>query len=262
MSEQIPTGEEREIKFLSGIAIDGAPVSYMIVLAAVVVALSYFPLSVIIALGGSFPISQGVLGLVGWVLGPVAGAVTSGIGALIGIFLAPQTAGPIPILRIWGSLIASFAAGTMVIGAKRRGWWFWVWLYASLSFLYFIWRAVFLNSVNLWVVIASSFIDWSSLLLLALPTRTLFAKWINSKNYRLVLAGLGLGTWISYGISHICLTAIFYHIHNYPEIRFYEVIFAAPFENVMRAIIGMVIGGGVIAGLRSIGLVKPANAIY
>jgi hypothetical protein len=30
----------------------------------------------------------------------------------------------------------------------------------------------------------------------------------------------------------------------------------------MRAAVGVVIGGGVIAGLRAIGLVKPENAIY
>jgi len=262
MSEKQPIGEERKVQFLSGETIDGAPVSYIVVLAAVVVALSFIPISVIIALGGSFPMSQGVLGLVGWVLGPVAGAVASGIGALIGIFLAPHTAGPIPLLRIWGSLIASFAAGTMVIGAKRKGWWFCPCLYALLSLLYFIGRAVFINGVGLWVAIAAAFIDWSAIILLALPTRTLFAKWINSKNWGLVLAGLGLGTWTVYGISHICLTAIYYHVFNYPEVVFYEVMTVAPFENLLRAIVGMVIGGGVIAGLRAIGLVKPEHAIY
>ena len=35
-----------------------------------------------------------------------------------------------------------------------------------------------------------------------------------------------------------------------------------PFEMLMRVLIGIVIGGGVIAGLRAIGLVKPENAIY
>jgi hypothetical protein len=261
MTEQKPAGEEREVQFLSGATIDGAPVTYIVVLAAVVVALSFFPMSVIVAIGGSFPMSQGVLGLVGWVLGPIAGAVSSGIGALIGIFLAPHTAG-IPFIRIWGSVLTSFAAGTMVLGIKRKGWWFWIWLYALVSFLYFIGRALFINGVGLWPVIANSFVDWSALILFALPTRTLFAKWIKSQNWGLVLAGLGLGTWTVFGLTHACLAAITYHMFNWTEEVFILLIPLIPFENLMRAVVGMVIGGGVIAGLRAIGLVKPENAIY
>jgi hypothetical protein len=262
MSEKIPVGEERKVEFLGGAAIDGAPITYIIVLAAVVVALSFFPMSVILAIGGSFPMSQGILGLVGWVLGPIAGAVASGIGATIGVFLAPHTAGPIPLLRIWGSLFTSFAAGAMVLGQKRRDWWFWAWLYALLSFLYLIGRALFINGVGLWPVIANTFIDWSALILFALPTRTLFAKWINSKQWGLVIAGLGLGTWMAYGITHASITAIMYHMFNWPEEVWITLIPLIPFENLMRALVGIVIGSGVIAGLRALGLVKPENAIY
>ena len=35
-----------------------------------------------------------------------------------------------------------------------------------------------------------------------------------------------------------------------------------PIEYLQRCVVGAVIGTGVIAGLRAIGLVKPANAIY
>jgi len=261
MTENVPVGEERKVEFLGGAAIDGAPIAYIIVFATVVLALSFFPMSVILALGGSFPMSQGVLGLVGWVLGPIAGAVASGVGALAGVFLAPHTAG-IPFVRIWGSILASFAAGTMVLGHQRRNWWFWVWLYAVLSFLYFIGRALFVNGVELWTVIATTFVDWSALLLFLLPTRTLFARWINSKKWSLVIAGLALGTWMVYGITHASMSAITYYIYNWPEEVWLTLIPVVPFENLMRAIIGIVVGGGVIAGLRALGLVKPKNAIY
>jgi hypothetical protein len=261
MSEKIPIGEERKVEFINRSAIDGAPVTYIIVLAAIVLALSFFPMSIVIAIGGSFPMSQGILGLVGWVLGPIAGAIASGIGSIIGIFLAPHTAG-IPFIRIWGSVLTSFAAGTMVLGAKRKSWWFWVWVYALLSYLYFASRALFFNGVGLWPFIASSFIDWSALILFALPTRTIFAKWINSRNWVLGILGLGLGTWTVYGITHGCLNAITYYMFNWTEEVFITLIPIVPFENLMRATIGVVIGSGVIAGLRSIGLLKPDNAIY
>ena len=71
---QAPLGEEREIKFLGGTAIDGAPVAYIVVLAAVVVGLAFVPLSAVIGSGKSFPMSQAIFPLIGWILGPIAGA--------------------------------------------------------------------------------------------------------------------------------------------------------------------------------------------
>jgi hypothetical protein len=35
-----------------------------------------------------------------------------------------------------------------------------------------------------------------------------------------------------------------------------------PVENIFRCLIGTVIGTGVIAGMRAIGVVKPEKAIY
>jgi hypothetical protein len=261
MSEKTPIGEERQIESLNTAAIDGAPITYLIVLASIVVALSFFPMSVIIAIGGSFPMSQGVLGLVGWILGPIAGPIASSIGAVIGIFVAPHTAG-IPFIRIWGSILTSFAAGTMVLGTKRKRWWLWVWVYAILSFIYFAFRALVINKVGIVPFISNTFVDWSALILFALPTRTIFARWINSKNWVLVLLGLGFGTWMTFGLTHVCLAAITYQMFNWTEEVFIGLIPIIPFENLMRVTIGVVIGSGVIAGLRSIGLVKPEEAIY
>jgi nitroreductase len=95
-----------------------------------------------------------------------------------------------------------------------------------------------------------------------LPTRTLIARWINGKNVGLVAAGLFLGTWMIAGISHLSVTVILYFLFNWPEEVFVTLIPIIPFENLMRCLIGTVIGTGVIAGLRAIGLVKPAEAIY
>jgi len=262
MSKNTPIGEERQIESLNTTAIDGAPITYIVVLASIVVALSFFPMSVVVALGGSFPMSQGVLGLVGWILGPIAGSITTGVGSIIGIFVAPHTAGPIPFLRFWGSILTSFAAGSMVLGIKRRNWWLLIWIYASISFLYFAYRAIFISKIGLGVFAANSIVDWSALILYALPTRTIIARWINSKNWGLLILGLGFGTWTVYGLTHASLAAIYFHMNPWPEEVFITLIPVIPFENLMRATIGIVIGSGVIAGLRSIGLIKPREAIY
>lgn len=259
---QRPLGEEREVRFLGAAAIDGAPVAYVIVLAAVVAALAFIPFSVILAAGGSFPMSQTVYPLVGWILGPIAGAIASGVGRLIGVFLAPHTAGPFPAASIWGAAIASFAAGAMVLGKERRRWWIPLSLLFVIELLLFIGRAILLNGVDVRWAILTSFVNWSSILLYALPTRTLFAHWINSERIGLVSAGLFLGTWVIAGISHLSVTVILYFMLNWPEKVWITLIPVIPTEHLFRCLVGTVIGAGVIAGLRAVGLVKPAEAIY
>ncbi len=261
MSER-PAGEEREVRFLGGAAIDGAPVAYIVVLGAVVAALSFIPFSVILAAGGSFPMSQGVYPLVGWVLGPIAGAVAGGIGRLIGVFLAPHTAGPVPAASVWGAAIASFAAGSMVLGEKRKRWWIPLSMLFIIEFLLFTGRAILLNGVGVGVAVLNSFVDWSSIVLYMLPTRTLFARWINSKNIGLVSVGLFLGTWMIAGISHLSVTVIMYFMLNWPGEVWVTLIPIIPVEHVFRCLVGTVIGTGVLAGLRAIGVVKPGEAIY
>jgi hypothetical protein len=260
MSEQ-PKGEEREVRFLGGAAIDGAPVAYIVVLAAVVAALAFIPFSVILASGGSFPMSQGIYPLVGWILGPIAGAVATAIGRVVGVFLAPHTSG-VPTASIWAAAVGSFAAGCMVLGAKRKSWWLPLTVLFVIEWLLFAGRAVVVNGVGVYAAVAGSFLDWSGIVLFALPTRTLFAKWINSRNLGQTALGLFLGTWMIAGVSHLSATVFNYFMFNWPEKTWVMLIPIIPVENVFRSIIGTVIGTGVIAGLRAIGVVKPTEAIY
>jgi len=257
----VPSGEERQVKFLGGAAIDGAAVSYIIAFAAVVAVLSFIPFSVVLATGGSFPISQGIWPLVGWILGPIAGTVANGVGTLIGIFVAPQTAG-VPFITMLSALSGSFAAGCMVLGAKRNKWWIPVAIVSVVLYLLYIGRALFVNGVSLYAAIAGSIGDWSGILLFILPTRILFAKWVNSKNIGLLSLGLFLGTWMICGIYQTVQDTIGYWMYNWPEEVWIMLIPIIPVETAFRCLVAVVIGNGVIGGLRAIGLVKPEHAIY
>lgn len=256
-----PAGEERQFQTVSGASVDGAPIAYIIVLAAVVTALSFIPFSIVLASGGGMPLSQSVLPLMGWLLGPIAGAVASGIGALVGVFLAPYTAG-VPALSIAGAMLNSFAAGTMVIGNERRAWRFGLTVLLLIQFFIYGYQAIARNGIPVNIFIAGSFINWSGLLLFVLPTARLFARWINSPNVGLVALGLFLGTWTISGVSHLSAASISYLIFNWPEEIWIALIPIIPGENLIRCVAGTVIGTGVISGLRAIKLVKPKQAIY
>lgn len=257
----LDTSKEREVGFLGGAAVDGAPVAFIIVLAAVITALSFIPFSIVLGEGGSFPLSQGVFALVGWILGPIAGALANGIGALIGVFVAPHTAG-VPTVSVLGAIVAGFTAGAMVIGQKRKAWWIPLAVLYVIAFLLYVGRAMVQNDVGIGPGLGASFINWSAILLFILPTRTLFARWINSSNIGFVAAGLFLGTWMVMGLSHVAQSMITYFMFNWPEEVWVMLTPIIPFQHLVRCLAGAVIGTGVIAGLRAMGLVKPSEAIY
>ena len=67
-----PKGEERRVERVGGVTIGGAPIAYIIVWAAIVFGLSFVPLpiSLVLGIGGTFPLSQTVYPVLGFILGP------------------------------------------------------------------------------------------------------------------------------------------------------------------------------------------------
>jgi len=259
--QQVPMGDERKVVSTGGLAIDGAPLSYIVILAAVVTALAFIPFSVVIFAGGSFPLSQAVLSLIGWILGPVAGAIASAIGTLVGVIVAPHTA-RVWIVSIYGAAMISFAAGTMGGKGKRRGWWILVAAISLLSLAGYVGMAILANGAPVISVALGAFLDWSAVLLFILPTRLLVVRWIGSQNVAKLAAGLFLGIWITYGIGHVCQSVIYYWIQNWPAEVWLTIAPIIPVEMMVRCVAGTIIGTGVITGMRKIGLVRPAEAVY
>lgn len=258
---QIPEGAEREVKTMGGAAIDGAPIAYIIVLAAVATVLAFIPFSIVLGSGKGIPLSQSIYPLLGWLLGPLAGALASGIGTLIGVFLAPYTAG-VPAIAIWGAVIASFAAGSMVTGQKRKYWYLGLTLLFAIELAAYAYLAVIRNGIPVNTFVAGAFIDWSAIILFVLPTRTLFSRLISSSNFVKVAIGIFGGTWTICGLAHLSQVPFTYYLFNWPEPIWNMLIPIIPVENALRGLSGAVIGTGVISGLRAINLVKPKESIY
>ncbi|MBC7223295.1 MAG: hypothetical protein H5T59_03305 [Anaerolineae bacterium] len=253
-----PTGEEREVRLLGGATIDGAPVAYVVVMAAVVTVLSFVPFSVVFAAGGSFPLSQGVYALVGILLGPWAGALAAGVGRLIAIFAAPHTAGvglpSVVFAMVWA------AAGGILVERKGRNW-----LYAFVVFvaayLFYVGRALTID-VTLPLALETTAVNILGLLLWVLPTRVLARRWIADANLGRVAAGLFLGCLMVNANAHTFANAWVYYTIGWPAKIWAVLIPVIPVEQFFRTVVGTVIGVGVIAGLRALGLKKPAKAGY
>jgi hypothetical protein len=259
MTSEIPAeAQEREIRFLGSASIDGTPIAYVIVLAAVVTALSFIPISITLGTSASaVPLSGGILPLLGLLLGPVAGAVASSIGVLIGAFLAPYTAGVLPV-TVGGAAIASLAAGLM--GAKHRHWL--LIALAVLAYLLLASRAMIQNGVAPDIFIAGTLVDWSALLLFISPVRRLVVRWVQSPDLSRLAAGLFLGTWVAGGIAHLFQMSVAYLVFNWPPAVWVTLIPMIPFEQAVRCTVGAAIGTRVIMGLRSLYFIQPPTALY
>jgi hypothetical protein len=256
---RVPSGPERRVVFLGSAAIGGAPVAYVIVLASVVAVLSFVPFSIALSAGSSFPVAQGVYPLMGWVLGPEAGAVASGAGALLGVVLAPHTAG-IPWLTVGGAALAAVVAGALAPPRRRLAGG--LVLGAAAVGALFYRHAVAANGVRPAAFGLAYLTHGIALALLALPTRSWIGRAIASPDLKRVALGLFLGTWCADGLMMLAESAAAYAILNWPEPLFRLFAVVIPLEHCARCALGAAIGTGVIAGLRAMGVVKPAGAAW
>jgi predicted membrane protein len=255
-----PLGEERTVVFLESATIAGAPVAYVIMLSAVVAVLSFIPFSIALSTGSSFPMSQGVYGLMGWVLGPWAGAWASGIGALVGIFLAPHTAG-IPWISVVGAASGAVYAGA-IVRRGRRALGAVLSVIALLEIVLFWQHAIVRNGVSPRIVFYADLSRLFAFTLFVLPTRRWIGGMIASPHLRTVAVGLFFGTWAATGLMMSGESLMAYYLLNWPQEVFVMFIPIIPLEQCFRSAIGAVIGTGVIAGLRAMSIVKPAKASY
>ena len=257
---QAPKGEERPVHSIGGTAIGGAPVSYIIAWAAVLVVLSFVPMpvSAVLGIGGTFPMSQAAYALVGFVLGPTGGGLAAGIGRLIGVFTAPHTAtAGLPSVL---SAVAWAAAGGVLVQKRGRSW-LAAWGFFLLAYVAFIGRAV-TRDVDLSLGLQTTLTNLSGLILWLLPTRLLARDWIASRSPARLAAGLALGSWIVNTLGHTFGSTLSFFINPWPANVWRILIPIIPAEQLFRAIVATVIGVGVITGLRAIGLVKPEKAGY
>jgi len=254
-------GRERDLVRLSPAAIGGAPVAYVVALAGVVAAFSFLPFSLALAAGNGFPMSQGIYGLTGILLGPLAGGVASAVGALVGVMLAPHTAG-LPWQSLSGGFLCAVIGAAVCGGPRRRLLRLAiVALVAVEAVLY--WRlAVDGHGVRPDIFVEAYLAHGVGFLLFLLPTRNLFAHLIASPNLRHVAIGLFGATWIATSLMMFTESYLGYYIYNWGAPLFGYFIAIIPVEQLARSGIGAVVGTGVIAGLRAMAVVRPRGAAY
>lgn len=255
-----PKGEERRVQLLGGAAIDGAPIAYIIVWAAVLAVLSFVPIpvSAVLGIGGTFPMSQAAYALVGFVLGPWAGGLAAGIGRLIGIFTAPHTA-TAGLPSVLSAMVWAAVGGSLV--SKKGRQWLLALLVSVLSYVAYL-ALGWSRGVDLSLGLQTTASNLSGILLWILPTRALAREWIADKNTAKLAGGLALGCWMVNTCSHTFASLLPYVLNPWPANVWRVLIPIIPAEQLVRVVVGTVIGTGVISGLRAIGLFKPTKAGY
>ena len=249
-----------EMTSTRGRGIYGAPISYVALLAAVTAVLQLIPFSVVLGPGISFPLSLATGGLMGILLGPWAGAIAVLIGAVIGVLIAPHTAflGPLTILVL---VMAPLASGLIVTGRQRI-----VGTYLIGSAV--VWWLLYLITDGMPEDTLVLLFPWRYLL----PGILLFIPGINDRvlrllgsENRLVLASaLGYITWISLQTDHT-ISSIIGNLILFPlpeEVYRFLLLYIIGAERGALTLVGVVIGLGVIFGLRRMGVQKPEQGVW
>jgi len=196
----------------------------------------------------------------GIMLGPWAGAIAVLIGSGIGVMIAPHTAflGPLTILVL---VLAPIASGLIVTGRR------------SIVGAYLI-----VAGVLWWIIkIAQDGMPEDTLLLLypwrylvpgilcLIPAVTDRAVSLLKSENRLALAsGLGYITWIALQTDHT-FTSIVGNLFMFPlpdEVWIFLQLYIIPAERAALTLVGVVIGLGVIFGLRRMGIKKPEKGVW
>jgi len=250
-----PTGPRREVRIHSRAAIAGAPVAYVAMLAAVIAGLSLIPFSIVVGTGGgTFPLSEALFALVGVIVGPSAGAVAVLVGRLIGVGLAPHTAGS-GVLSACCAVIGPLASGAMCQPGKR---WIAPWMFCTLCYALYIGRALTLD-VSLRLALVTTAANWFALLLWVSPLRSLAVRWLRGPR---VAAGLALITYIATTAVNTVNATVEYFRLGWPAEVWVVLAPLIPLERLGLTAVGTFIGVGVIRGLRQVNLVKAAEAGY
>jgi hypothetical protein len=255
-----PKGERREVKGLGGVAIGGAPVAYVAIMAAIVTVFAFIPASVVVgAGGGGWPLHDAIHPLVGLILGPIAGPIAAVIGIILGSALAPYTSlGPYAFTM---GLVSSLAAA-MVMSRNRNAWIVpWV-LILILHVTYYFLAAA--RGVEFLVWWPKTFTITLSLLLIATPP---VRHWVvntiraGGLNWKIFVAMYVLFLFASTGGMQ-ALWVPSYAINPWPNTAWALNVPLILAERVLFPLVGTFIAVGVLAGLRKSSFVKPSMAGY
>ncbi len=249
-----------EMTSTRGRGISGAPISYVALLAAVTAVLQLIPFSVVLGPGISFPLSLATGGLMGILLGPAAGSVAVLIGAVIGVLIAPHTAflGPLTVLVL---VMAPLGAGLIATGRHKI-----VGIYLIGSAV--VWWLLYIITDGMPEDTLVLLFPWRYLLpgiLLFIPGLTNKAvRLLKSENRLALAAALGYIIWISLQVDHT-ISAIVGNLIMFPlpeDVYRFLLLFIIGAERGALALVGVVIGLGVIVGLRRMGVQKPEQGVW
>jgi hypothetical protein len=257
---QQPLPRKRELKLAGGgVAIGGAPVSYVAILAAVVAVLALVPASVVVGgMGGGWPLHDVLHPLVGLLLGPVAGPLASAVGMLVGMAIAPYTS-----LGPWSPIMGAVSAFAVAMVAQGGSRWIVPWaIVLACHVIYWFLASGFGIGFGLWL--SNVFTVTVALALIAVPA---VRRWIVATvrdpgvSWR---TGAALFVLFFFG-STAGIQALWvpnFITNPWPADVWPALVVIILVERVVFSLVGALVALGVVPVLRRSTFVKPALAGY
>jgi len=259
------SSEEEVVPLVSAGMIDGTPIAYIAIWAALVAIMAMLPFSVVIGGGGSFPMSLFIYGLVGILLGPIAGAIATAIGSIIAVIIAPYTS----IFGFLGFIpptVATFMAGLITYKKGKPMLNILIAIVGALLLVVVFYFSFPISGVDVLkpeVVLIGVTDFWPGWILL-LVTSKWIRDWVQSEDpVKLALSVFIITYFVNNTYEHYIGWIMFNFTYGLPIDVCIWIIFAFTWwERLAMGVSGMVIGTAVIIALRRAGIRKPIYTIW
>lgn len=217
--------------------------------AAFIAIAGLLPVIPVFGTGATFSLSDAAVVLAGILFGPLAGAISAGIGGFIGQLVAPQSA-VFGVVTFVCPTLAAFASGLLM----RKKWHYVFIIFAVLTAAWYC----FPLGRDAWF---QPLVNYSLAVILTMPAATWGVKMIASENSKKMFIGIAMigfvGTCASLALGNLMALPMF----ALPREVWLGVLPVCVPQRIVMAILGAVIGVPLLVGLPKIG-VQVGTKLY
>ncbi len=253
----------------------GTPIAWIAAYGALVGVTSFVPLLPYPGGGGYWPLAVVLACVAPLVLGPIPGIISSFVGGVIGMFIAPG-AYPLGIFDAFQvATIPAIMAGLALNTGPKKYWALFAGVLAVATLSFFVIMYVYpcipcmtggwapVSPTDYFLVLLYYWLLPGVVLLSPLGSKYIY-KWARSSDLKERFAGIFFGTWMGMNAFYVTPTFwSFWYIYEYPSgLLYFQAALIYTWYMPLFAILTTFIAAPMATALGKSGMAKPPNVIW